>query len=395
MKQLLVLCLFLLGLTAYAGRIEYGSNITINSPVYEDLYIAGGTVVINAPVHGDLIAAGGTIQINDTVMNDILVTGGNINFHGYVGDDIRCAGGTLMIYKDVGGDVVVTGGNVIVNRSATIGSLVASGGDIRVDGNIRHELRGIFGRLTFNGSVNNATCRGGHIIMNGVVNGPAILAASEKLVIGNKAVFRSTVNYWSPAKKVDFGNAVTGAAPVFDKSLKIGSDHWYFLGFTSFIAVLWYLAMALVMIFLVTYFFPNTMYKAGMTLAASFWKSLGYGLLFFIAVPVLAIIICVTVIGLPVGLITMAGYLVLLLLAGVITAVVLSNWIHQQTGSKPGLWRLVFSGMGIFIVLKIVSLTPFLGWLVMLLIVCAAFGAVLLNINWKINRQRFNMPAAA
>lgn len=43
--------------SAFAFRIEYGKNVTINHPVYEDLYIAGGTIVINAPVYGDLIIA--------------------------------------------------------------------------------------------------------------------------------------------------------------------------------------------------------------------------------------------------------------------------------------------------------------------------------------------------
>lgn len=68
MKKIFLLAA-ILGNCIYAAafRIEYGNNITISMPVYEDLYIAAGTITINAPIYGDLIVAGGTVIINDTV----------------------------------------------------------------------------------------------------------------------------------------------------------------------------------------------------------------------------------------------------------------------------------------------------------------------------------------
>lgn len=79
-KVLLISTVIINCFTAFTFRIEYGSNVTINQPVYDDLYIAGGNITINAPVYGDLIIAGGTIIINDSVKNDILLVGGTVTF---------------------------------------------------------------------------------------------------------------------------------------------------------------------------------------------------------------------------------------------------------------------------------------------------------------------------
>jgi hypothetical protein len=43
--------------------------------------------------------------------------------------------------------------------------------------------------------------------------------------------------------------------------------------------------------------------------------------------------------------------------------------------------------LGIFIVLKLISLIPFLGWFVVLIAIFIAFGAILQNVNWKRKQQ--------
>jgi ABC-type multidrug transport system permease subunit len=48
---------------------------------------------------------------------------------------------------------------------------------------------------------------------------------------------------------------------------------------------------------------------------------------------------------------------------------------------------LAYGAFGIFVLLKLISLAPFVGWLIIILSVCIAFGSILLNINWK-NRQK-------
>jgi hypothetical protein len=384
MKKIFFLSAMLVNfVTVFAFRIEYGNNVIISRPVYEDLYIAGGNIIINASIHGDLIIAGGTVIINDSVMNDILLAGGNVTFNGFVGDDIRCAGGNIHISKNVAGDLVIAGGEVTVDKGVSIGGLIIAGGDITVDGNVTGDVRGAAGNLFLNGNIGkDIDCRGGKITVNGAVGGKSILAA-RNIIIGNNAVFNNDVRYWNKQGSLDFKQSLKTGKATYDPSLRIQTGQWYYLGAATVLGLLWYLGMALLMILIVQYLFSATMKKAANTVFNDALKSLGFGFLFFVALPVTAIIALVTIIGVPVGLLLIFGYVALIMLATVITSVVAANWFNNRNNYKWSYWRMAFAAFGIFILLKLVSLAPFAGWLIMIILVCMAFGSILLNINWK------------
>lgn len=360
-------------------------NIVIREKVTKDLYVAGGTVTINAPVYGDLIVAGGTITVNDTITQDILLAGGNINFNGYVGDDIRCAGGTIRISHHVAGDVVVAGGTITIDKGVIIhGNLLATGGEVKVDGEIEGYIKSGAGTFTLNGKAgHDIDCRGGEITINGTVGGTSVLAA-KTIEVGEDASFNGDVKYWSKNETPDFTNAVHQGKPVFDSSLEIEGGKLIYLGFASILIALWYLGMALVMIFLIQYLFSTTMKTAAGTVKSESLKSLGFGALFLIGVPIAIVISAITIIGVPVSILLLIGYITLLALATVIVSLLITHWInntyYQFSWSNV---KISFVAFGIFIAIKLTSLTPVVGPLIMALLVGMGFGAILLNINWR------------
>ena len=375
-------------INASALRIEYGRNIIISQPVYEDLYIAGGSITINAPIYGDLIIAGGSIIINDTVTNDILLAGGTVILNGFVGDDIRCAGGEIRISKNVAGDVVITGGNIIIDRAISIGGLMASGGDVTVDGDVTGNIKGVFGYLLLNGNVlKDVDCRGGKITVNGIVGGRSVLAA-RTITIGNNAAFNNEVRYWNKKGTVDFKQSLKNGKAIYDPSLRFRTGEWYYLGATTILGLLWYLGMALLMILIVEFLFSSTMKKAADAVFNSTMQSIGWGLLFFIAVPVAAVIAFITIIGVPVGLLLLFSYVTLILLATVIISVVTANWFNNRFDKHWKLWRISLTAFLAFILLKLVFMIPFAGWITMILMSCMAFGGILVNVNWKKKRSK-------
>jgi hypothetical protein len=382
-KTLVFLTLALNVIPAFAYRIEYGSNVTISQPVHEDLYITGGTVTINAPVYGDLIIGGGTIFINDTVTNDILLAGGNTTFNGYVGDDLRCVGGTSRIQKNVLGDVVVAGGEVFIIKGATVGGLAISGGNVTVDGDVNGEVHSVAGNLFLNGNMaNRVDCRGGKITVNGNIIGPAVLAA-DAINIGQNASFRNSVRYWNREGSLDFNQALKGGTAVYDPSLKINGNRWYYLGAASLLGLLWYMGMALLMTFVIQYLFAAIMKNAVVDARPHLLKSLGIGFLYFVAVPIAVVVGFITLIGIPVALLVLFAYIILLLLATVITAVTIANWLNYQRSFNWSNNRLALAAFGIFILLKLLTSIPFIGWLILFLLICSAFGTIIRNIHWR------------
>jgi hypothetical protein len=43
----------------------------------------------------------------------------------------------------------------------------------------------------------------------------------------------------------------------------------------------------------------------------------------------------------------------------------------------------VFAAFGVFVVLKLLTFTPFLGWFIYAVPACICFGAIILNIKWR------------
>lgn len=385
MKKLVVLLwATILFSNANAYRIEWGRTVTINKPVYEDLYIAAGTITINAPIHGDLIVAGGTIYINDTIMKDLLLAGGNIRINGFIADDIRCAGGELTILKNIGGDLVITGGRVDISPSVQIeGGLLISGGEVTANGVVRGEVRSAAGNLIFNGTaLQNFDSRCDKLTINGSIRGNSVLAARQ-IIIGENAGFTGDVRYWNKAGNLNFRQTIQKGRAVYDPTLEFQTSKWYYLEHTSLLGLIWYLATVFIFILLLQYLFSSTFTKAGSTVDHSLFRSLGFGLLFFIAVPVAIVALLVTIIGIPVGLILMMCYILLVLLATVISSLVFANWYNNRFKRNWTYWQITGSAFGTFILVKLVGLTPLLGWLVMILVASVAFGAIVRNINWR------------
>ena len=383
-KPILFLALIILFHSASAYRMEWGRTVIISTPVYEDLYVAGGTITINAPIHGDLIVAGGTVYINDTVMNDLLIAGGTIYINGYVADDIRCAGGQLFIQNNIGEDLVITGGRVNVAKTAFInGALIAGGGEIIVNGTVNGDVRSAAGKFTFNGIANkNFECRSESLIMNGTVAGTSTLAAQNIAVLSG-ASFNNNVRYWNKSGELSFNGSLKKGTAVYDPSLKIETKNWYYLGHATVLGLVWYLVTVFLFILLIQALFGKTLKRVGGVVGTSMLKSLAWGLVFFIAVPVAIVLLLITIIGIPLGLLLIFSYVSLIVLATIITSLVSANWYNNRFQKNWGLWKIVLSAFGMFILLKIVTFTPFFGWLIMFAIACIAFGSILRNVNWR------------
>jgi hypothetical protein len=157
-----------------------------------------------------------------------------------------------------------------------------------------------------------------------------------------------------------------------------------YLGFASIFLLLFYLGAALLMIFIMQYLFSETFKKAASTVLNDTLKSLGIGFLFVIGIPVAIVVSFVTIVAIPVGLILLFTYLILFLLATSISSVVIANWLNNVYYKGKGRYiKLTFISFFVFVVLKFFSLTPFVGFPITVLVVCMAWGAILLNIKWK------------
>lgn len=365
MKKLLILVAVLLsvGLAAQAAEFVAPSkgadpNVsTQNSEKHHNLYIAGATNTINSNTTGDLFAAGGVVTVNGNVEKDLFVGGGHISLNGTVGDDLRVAGGNVSISSPVGGDLLVAGGNVSVAQKASVGAdLAAAGGNLVFDSTVK----------------GNAKISGGNVVINGKISGNLEVTATQNLTFGPNSEVTGTINYKGvkPAVVKDGAKVGTINYTKIAKPRARGDFRGLFVA-GSLLKLLMLLAAAAVLYLL----FPSRVKSIVAEAIRSPWANLGIGLLVLIVSPILAIILCVTVVGVYLGLATFLIYILFLLLAAILSLFyigrLIMGWVKRDSPANHWLELLVGA-----LVSLILGFIPVLGWLALLVIYMITLGSI-------------------
>ena len=145
-------------LPAQAIEFRAGQHVVVAAEeiVTDDLYATGETVTIDGRVDGDVITSGREIRVNGEVTGDLMAAGQAIVVNGTIGDDIRMAGMALQLgpTASVGDDVVSAGFSLETTAgSITRGSLIFSGFQALLGGDIRESLTGSMAALEIRGGI--------------------------------------------------------------------------------------------------------------------------------------------------------------------------------------------------------------------------------------------------
>lgn len=341
-------------------RSDEVSTLSSNEIIDKDYFATGEKVTLSGTVNGDAYLAGGDIFVDGVVNGDLLVAGGNININGEVTGDVRSFGGSIQIDGLVGGNITTVGGNIRVDDSAQIsGSLVTGGGSVEVLGPIGRDITAGAGSLMIANAVGGDIAAGvGDLTLTSgaSVSGDLNYISEEKGLIADGANISGVTKHSLPPEgmrdrkgdEADFAGLIGGFAFYkFLSLLAIGS--------------------------LLLYAFPNFMKDSAGSILKKPMQALGAGFLILIIMPIAAVILMVTLIGLPLGLIALAGYLFLLYIAKIFVAFPLGVKI---LGAKTSRYWALIIGLAILIV---VGLVPVLGWLVEFVAVLMGLGVIMLT----------------
>jgi len=371
-----------------AADFKSGDFTVVSLPLSNDLYITGSKVLVTKPVAGDLLAAGGSIIVNGAVGADVMAAGGSVILNGPVGDDLRAAGGDITLAANVNGDVLLFGGSVTIPSGVVVkGDAIVGGGKVQIGGTIRGNLKVHAGTVDFSGVVqgNARFYADEQITLNGSVRGDTTFAAG-RAVLGKDAGFGKNVVYWRQDGEMDFGEVPVTGQVRFAPELRrerhrgtgIGKDNVFRRGLAAAFGAFFFgtLLSGLLAIVLGVLLFKRTFREAGEVLHRTFWKGLGTGVLTYILLPVVAVIAMFTLIGLPVGLFLLLLFAFSLVFGKVIAATAFAAWMERRQVAHWGSGKLMLAAGGFFILLKLVGMVPFLGWVLVLLSVFAGYGAL-------------------
>ncbi|MFO0702928.1 MAG: polymer-forming cytoskeletal protein [Candidatus Andersenbacteria bacterium] len=363
---------------AHAARFETGETVSV-AATSGNAYVAGGQVVVNGVTDRDLVAAGGSVLVSAPVGGDVLVGGGNVTITGAVAGDVRAAAGNLTIGSNVAGDVLALAGTVTIAQGATVsGDVVVASGVLVLDGNVRGNVVVNAGNVAVAGTISgDTTIHAETLQLGGELKRNATLVASSDLRVTPGLKLAGNVRYLTHRGHVDFGPGLAGHA-TFDESLAAGGATPDVRGLLMFIVgflllgLIWNALLILVFVL----WLRRPFQRAAEHLAVNFWKDFGIGLLILIATPVAAVVLMVTVIGLPLGGLLMVAYVVALLLSKALPAIVAARWLERRSKQHWSTAKIFWVSVGIMVALQLVGLIPFIGWVPSLLLIPATYGAL-------------------
>lgn len=350
------------GLSMPVSAIEFkaSENIVVDTPTNDDFYVAGGRVEINADVNGDLFIAGGDVTVNGNVTGDLMVAGGKVTIKGNVSDDLRMFGGQIAIYGSIGDDVLVGGGQLDVAKTAVIGgSLVLGSGYLTIDGEVKGDVRGGVGML----------------ILNGKIDGSLIVTIEEKLDISEKALINGDVKY-SALMDMNVPTQSVKGLVHFNKfqtedTLKEVTNAYLSYRLMSYLS-------ALLFVLLMVWFAPNALIKSAENTKKDIFKTFGVGVVTMIVAFIGAIVLMITIIGIPLGLMVFAALFMGAYVAKIFVAAWAASYVINFKKSTAKRFKIkLFGGIAVaLLAYYLIGLIPLVGWLVDIILFLIGIGSM-------------------
>jgi hypothetical protein len=293
-----------------------------------------------------------TVEAGERVNGELVAAGANLNLGGDFQEELKAFGANVTIPGKVTDELFVAGANVILSGS-------------------------------FNDKVK---AFGANVVLAGTFAGDVEVAAA-RVILTPTSVIKGDLRYAAAVLDRQQGSQVLGRVkPYSDKFEAEGMDAWREKGRKAAAwawVVFQLVSMASLVLagFLLHTFFPGISEKAVDLISDSPWVSLGVGVVFLVAVPLALVITMVTVVGIPLA--TIAGLLYIVIIY--LSRISISVWIGRKVmGVLAGrrifsfFWPLVIG----VVIIGLVGLIPFLGWLFRILCLLVGLGALWLAL-WR------------
>lgn len=295
--------------------------------------LALGASAADGIVIGKSVHVGGTVLIDEPVDGSLHAAGGRIVVEAPVGGDARLAGGRISVRGSVKGDLRVAGGKITIDGPVG-GDVSVAGGELELGPNAR-----IAGSLRF---------RGGDLQRD-----------PEAQVAGRVSQASGRSHELTPFPKA--------------------SGRWLWTAGLMLLAAI--IAGAL----------PGAPARLQRELRERPWMAPLVGLVALTCIPVAAVLVMITIIGIPLGLLALLGYAALLLVGYVSASVVVGAMLLDRF--KPELaavvaWRVAAATLAM-LAIALLARIPFVGGLVV-------FGALVVGVGIIVSAVfRRATPAAA
>lgn len=321
----------------FVGALILGLTLTMSNLTY-------GIELFNLGNHR--IGTNVIVAAEETIAGGLLAGGPNVEIAGDVKGGLKAFGPHVVILGDVQGDLDFCGAKVVLS------------------GVFHNKVKGLAANLTMSGTFEDN-----------------IEVTAARITITPTAVIKGDLVYSTEVLERQEGSQIMGR--VVQSETEEGKaliQEWHQKGrkvHSSLRILFWVISIfALIIVGLfVNYFLPKQTEAIVSTISVSMWKSLGVGLVFLVAVPVGIVISFITLMGIPTGIISGLLYAITIYVSRIYMGV----WVGRKFLGyfKMSLTTAFFLPLVVgTIIIALLILIPFIGWLLRLFLLLIGLGAM-------------------
>jgi hypothetical protein len=349
--------------SSYAMDVRVGAHdrdtvtvIAADEIIDDSLFATGDSVIVDGTVTGDLIAFARQVTVHGAVNGSIFTGAQSIVIEGPVGGSIIAFGQNTQINGKVTHNVLSLAQSFTLGKDGSIaGDAATLGSESHINGDLAHDFYA-FGTADIAGRIGR----------NVEFRGSTITLLPTARVDGNLSshVPRAETVHIDPGAVL--GGKQTVVLPQPGRS-KYSTFSFYFFQVLHVVAA-FVAGMILLMVF------PGLRRVRFSEIGATLISG-GIGFLALVAMPVAAVILLITLIGIPLALFGFAAWLLGLYLAKILVA----NFVGRTLLSTEG-DQLSSVALSLFVGLALVFVAinlPYVGGLIQFLLVLIGFGGLL------------------
>lgn len=307
--------------------VRSGRTITVDGLVEQDATLVARQVTLNGQINGDLLVMATTVVINGTVEGSVRIMANDVLIRGTIGRNASIAANTLVVSSDAA-----------IGQSLGLAASAAT-----IDGFVSGSLSGyVLG-----------------ISVNGQVKGSADLhLPTEDLTIGPEAVISGGLRY-SARSELTLPEGQIGG--VIERLPQRSALEIIGISPTAFRVL--YLVGLLIVGLLIMFLFPQGTKHILTAMQHRPFVKLSWGIVVLLAVPVVAVILTLSVIGLPLAILLLGVYGVFIYLSPAFIGLAIGQWLWQQFLPRQRPLPVLPTIIGVVLFFALTAIPLFGGWI--------------------------------
>lgn len=373
-KLIFSVLLVLLFASLPKGVLAQNENefLPTGTEINSDFIRVAKVVQIDGDVRGDAFLAGGVVVVNGKVDGDLFILGGKVTINGVVGNSVRIVGGDVTVNSQIGRNTLLVCGNCLVTgRSEIAGSLLTAAGNLELSaGSIGKGFRFFGNRLYLNSGIANE----------------AFVVSQQQFVLGPNASVSGDLKYTGSSQAILSDGATVSGSITYERNNPDANFPRFFGAKSIFelrdilapVINFGFLMISLLIGFILMGLFPRWFEKSVMAINNKPVASFGWGVITVVAVPIVALLLAVTIVGIPVSIVTILIGYTIYVLAGFVGAFFIGRVILRRfLGERRG-WALA-TGLTVFYIL---GFFPYIGQFIRLVVTIFAIGGIVLSYRY-------------